>query len=175
MSTAAILHVEYADRGKSYGILFMFSLFCEHIHLEYVRIHAIYRVNPAEYVYSYSCGCATGICEYRFNTQDCHHHYHHCERAIYVVASQVETKGLAGGICCNLRVCHYNKTVTSKGFALTWYRALTWYSSPARPFAAPDVPLLITRQHGSPPPRVSTSSPGLQMRAQRAHTKKVPS
>jgi len=25
----------------------------------------------------------------------------------------------------------------SKAFALTWYRALTWYSSPARPFAAP--------------------------------------
>jgi len=28
-------------------------------------------------------------------------------------------------------------TRVSKGFALTWYRALTWYSSPARPFAAP--------------------------------------
>jgi len=40
----------------------------------------------------------------------------------------------------------------SKGFALTWSRALTWYSSPARPFAAPDVPLLITGQQGSPSP-----------------------
>jgi len=40
----------------------------------------------------------------------------------------------------------------SKAFALTWYRALTWYCSPARPFAAPDVPLLVTKQHGSPSP-----------------------
>jgi len=40
----------------------------------------------------------------------------------------------------------------SKGFALTWYPALTWYSSPARPFAAPDVPLLVTGQQGSPSP-----------------------
>jgi len=38
----------------------------------------------------------------------------------------------------------------SKAFALTWYRALTSYSSPARPFAAPDVPLLVTRQQGTP-------------------------
>jgi len=28
----------------------MFSLFCEYIHLEYVRIHGIYRVDQAEYV-----------------------------------------------------------------------------------------------------------------------------
>jgi len=41
---------------------------------------------------------------------------------------------------------------TSKGFALTWYRALTWYSSSARPFAVPDDPQLITGQHGSPSP-----------------------
>ena len=40
----------------------------------------------------------------------------------------------------------------SKGFVLTWYRALTWYSSPARPFAAPDDPLLVTGQQGSPSP-----------------------
>ena len=39
---------------------------------------------------------------------------------------------------------------SSKAFALTWYRALTWYSSPARPFAAPDVPLLVTGQQGRP-------------------------
>jgi len=40
----------------------------------------------------------------------------------------------------------------SKAFALTWYRALTWYSSPARPCAALDVPLLVTRQQGRPSP-----------------------
>jgi len=44
------LHVEYAERGNEYGILFIFSLFCEYIHLEYVRILVIYRVNQAEYV-----------------------------------------------------------------------------------------------------------------------------
>jgi len=43
------LHVEYAERGKEYGILFIFSLFCEYIHLEYVRIHVIYRVDQTEY------------------------------------------------------------------------------------------------------------------------------
>ena len=43
------LHVEYAERGNEYGILFRCSLFCENV-LEYVRIHAIYRVNQAEYV-----------------------------------------------------------------------------------------------------------------------------
>ena len=35
------VHVECAERGKKYGILFIFSLFCESIHLEYVRIHAV--------------------------------------------------------------------------------------------------------------------------------------
>jgi len=44
------LHVEYAERGTEYGILFIFSLFCEYIHLEYVRIHVIHRVNKPEYV-----------------------------------------------------------------------------------------------------------------------------
>ena len=44
------LHVEYAYRGNEYGILFIFSLFCEYRHLEYVRIHAIYRVNQVQYV-----------------------------------------------------------------------------------------------------------------------------
>jgi len=43
------LHVEYADGGNEYGILFLFSLLCEYTHLEYVRIHVIYRVNQAEY------------------------------------------------------------------------------------------------------------------------------
>jgi len=51
--------------------------------------------------------------------------------------------------------------MSSKGFALTWYRALTcprlfilfpWYSLPARPFTAPDDPLLVTGQQGSPSP-----------------------
>jgi len=32
---------------------------------------------------------------------------------------------------------------------LTWYRALTWHSSPARPFTAPNIPLLVTGQQGS--------------------------
>ena len=44
------------------------------------------------------------------------------------------------------------KRTHSKGFALTWYRALTWYSSPARPFAAPDDPRLVTGQQGRPSP-----------------------
>ena len=44
------LHVEYAERGKEYGIQFRFRLFCEYIHLEYVRIYVICRVNQAEYV-----------------------------------------------------------------------------------------------------------------------------
>jgi len=40
----------------------------------------------------------------------------------------------------------------SKRFALTWYRALTWYSSSARPFAAADHPQLVTGQQGRPSP-----------------------
>jgi len=48
-SSYKILHVEYTERGYEYGILFIFSLFCEYIYLEYVRIHGIYRVNQAEY------------------------------------------------------------------------------------------------------------------------------
>jgi len=44
------LHVEYAERGREYCILFIVSLFCDYSHLEYVRIHVIYRVNQAEYV-----------------------------------------------------------------------------------------------------------------------------
>jgi len=43
-------------------------------------------------------------------------------------------------------------TTPSKALALTWYRAPTWYSSPAGPFAALDVPLLVTRQQGSHSP-----------------------
>ena len=44
------LRVEYVERGKEYGILFIMSLFCDYIQLEYVRIHVIYRVHQAEYV-----------------------------------------------------------------------------------------------------------------------------
>jgi len=47
--TVLTLHVEYAERGKEYGILFICSLFSEYIRLEYIRIHVIYRVNKAEY------------------------------------------------------------------------------------------------------------------------------
>jgi len=39
-------------RGSFYnplGILFIFSLFCEYVYLEYVCIHVIYRINQAEY------------------------------------------------------------------------------------------------------------------------------
>ena len=43
------IHVEYAERGNEYSILFIGSLFCEYIHLEYARIHVIYRVGQAEY------------------------------------------------------------------------------------------------------------------------------
>jgi len=50
MAGAPTLHVEYAERIKVNGILFMFSPFCEYVHLEYVRIHVVYRVNQAEYV-----------------------------------------------------------------------------------------------------------------------------
>jgi len=44
------LHVEYVKRGLEYGILFIFSLFCEYIHHEYAHIHVIQRGNQAEYV-----------------------------------------------------------------------------------------------------------------------------
>ena len=50
MDKLEALHVEYAERGNEYGIRFIFSLSCEYSHLEYVRIHVIYRVNRAEYV-----------------------------------------------------------------------------------------------------------------------------
>ena len=48
-ATSVIHIIEYAERGHEYGILFNFSLFCEYIHLEYIRIHSIYGVNSAEY------------------------------------------------------------------------------------------------------------------------------
>ena len=48
-STAWTLHVKYVERRTKYSILFIFSLFCEYINLEYLRIHVICRVNLAEY------------------------------------------------------------------------------------------------------------------------------
>jgi len=45
-----LLRVEYAERGNEYGILFIVSLLCEYIHLEYLRIHVMYTVNQAEYI-----------------------------------------------------------------------------------------------------------------------------
>jgi len=44
------LHVEYAEQGNEWGILFIFSWFCEYSNLEYVHIHVIYRGSQAEYV-----------------------------------------------------------------------------------------------------------------------------
>jgi len=49
LARCGTLDVEYAERGNEYGILFIFSLFCEYIQLEYVHIHGIYRVHEAEY------------------------------------------------------------------------------------------------------------------------------
>ena len=38
------------SEGGKYGILCIFSLFCEYTNLAYVRIHVIYRVSQAECV-----------------------------------------------------------------------------------------------------------------------------
>jgi len=43
------LHAEYVKQRTQYVILFIFSLFCEYMHLEYVRMHVLCRVNQAEY------------------------------------------------------------------------------------------------------------------------------
>jgi len=42
------IHLEYAERGRKYDILFIISLFCGYNNLEYVRVPVIYRVNQAE-------------------------------------------------------------------------------------------------------------------------------
>ena len=55
------------------------------------------------------------------------------------------------------------------------YTLETWYCSPARPFAAPDDPILVTGQQGTPLPPRADGFPGLEMRAQRAQATKVPS
>ena len=44
-----VLQVEYVEQRATYGILFIFSMFCEETNLEYVSIHVICRVNQAEY------------------------------------------------------------------------------------------------------------------------------
>jgi len=62
------VRVQHAKRRMKYGILFIFSLFCEYIDLEYVRIHVICRVNQAEYAIRIPMACATGIRQYLFNT-----------------------------------------------------------------------------------------------------------
>jgi len=76
--------------------------------------------------------------------------------------------------CGNERTEGQHSVMLSKAFALAWYRALTWYCSPARPFAALDVPLLVTGQQGGPPPRADIF-PGLKMRARGPQAKKLPS
>jgi len=40
-----VLHVEYAEREKKHGILFIFSLLCEYTTLEYERVHVIDKVS----------------------------------------------------------------------------------------------------------------------------------
>jgi len=82
LTRSAALHLEYAERGKEYGILFIFSLFCEYIHLEYVRIHGIYRGNqagyvthirvvaPQEYVHTYSTHRSAAA----YSRHETHHH-----------------------------------------------------------------------------------------------------
>jgi len=44
------VHDEYAERGREYGIIFVYRLFCEYIHPEYEGIRGIYRVKHAKYV-----------------------------------------------------------------------------------------------------------------------------
>ena len=45
----AILHVKNAERGRKYGILFIFNLVCEYINLAYVRVPVVYRVDQVEH------------------------------------------------------------------------------------------------------------------------------
>jgi len=42
-------HVEYAERRLNYGILFLFSLFCEYSNFEYLWVLGMCRVHQAEY------------------------------------------------------------------------------------------------------------------------------
>ena len=70
-SATVVLRIEYAVRGNEHGILFIFSQLGEYIQAEYVRIHVILQASTGGTQYSYSCGCASGIREYVFNTQEC--------------------------------------------------------------------------------------------------------
>jgi len=47
------LHVEYADPRRKHGNLFIVSLFCEYINVEYGRVPTISKVNQAEYVINF--------------------------------------------------------------------------------------------------------------------------
>jgi len=60
----------------------------------------------------------------------------------------------------------------SKAFALTWYRALTWYSSPC--LLGWTSRYSLPGSKGAPPPRAD-SFPGLEMRARGAPGNTVPS
>ena len=62
------------------------------------------------------------------------------------------------------------KDSNSKAFALTWYRALTWYSSSLRQTSRYSLP----GSKGAPSPRAD-SFLGFEMRARGTHAKKVPS
>ena len=44
------LHVEYAERRRKYGIIFIFSPLYEYSNLDYVRVPVIHRVHQAESV-----------------------------------------------------------------------------------------------------------------------------
>jgi len=69
------------------------------------------------------------------------------QRGVGARASPVAARAMAEPVAMEAA-----SATCSKAFALTWYRALTWYCSPARPFAALDVPLLVTGQQGGPSP-----------------------
>jgi len=49
MSDTDSLHVEYAERSITYGLLFIFSLIYEYNNLEYEHVPVEYRVHRAEY------------------------------------------------------------------------------------------------------------------------------
>jgi len=117
----------------------------------------------------------------------------HCSLATRVrvaarVAAAAASSAAHSAHCCRPRagvgkssilVRFADDSFTQSFIATIGYAALTWYSSPARPLAAPDDPLLVTGQQGSPFPACPSlradSFPGLEMRARGAQAKKVPS
>ena len=86
-------------------------------------------------------------------------------------ASLERNGGRGGGLVVRQRR-GVGQSECSKAFGLTLYCALTRYCSPARAFAAPDAPLFVTGQQGSPSPRVN---PRLGMRARGAQATLVSS